>query len=89
MHCFDAYYFPRLRFVSGPLPMFEVGGLQRGNLGMVKSCLGNHAGMSVVDIEPACRCYSEQQVTFYIGGRENRFLGWSLSIRYRGAVVFL
>ena len=71
-HYFEAYHRHLAKFVGQPLTMVEVGIYSGGSLGMWKSYFGKQARIHGVDIEPACKCYADDQVTIHIGDQEDR-----------------
>jgi hypothetical protein len=66
-HYFPVYETHLSRFIDRPILFIEIGIGQGGSLQMWKRCLGPHAQIVGLDINPGCRDYEEDQVAVRIG----------------------
>ncbi len=71
-HYFEVYHRHLFRFVGEKVDLLEVGIFSGGSLGMWRSYFGEGAHIHGVDIESACRAYSNPHVTVHIGDQADR-----------------
>lgn len=72
-HYFDIYerHFARFRGRSD-VQLLEIGIYSGGSLGMWRQVIGSGCHVHGVDIEPACRAYTEEGVSIHIGDQADR-----------------
>jgi len=75
-HYFDIYHRHLARFRGQQANLVEVGIYSGGSLGMWKDYFGENVHIHGVDIEDACKCYEDDQITVHIGDQEDRVF-WS------------
>lgn len=71
-HYFDIYHRHLAKFRGKSFNMVEVGIYSGGSLGMWRDYFGNDVSIHGIDIEEACRCYEEDQISVHIGDQEDR-----------------
>jgi len=70
-HYFPAYETHLGRFVNRPALFLEIGSGRGGSAQMWKRYLGPHAQIVSIDINPECKNWEEDQITFRIGSQSD------------------
>lgn len=71
-HYFEIYHKHFSKFIGKEVTIMEIGIYSGGSLEMWQSYFGSKCHIYGVDIESACRCYNEENVTIFIGDQENK-----------------
>ncbi|MGB4712153.1 MAG: class I SAM-dependent methyltransferase [Fuerstiella sp.] len=88
-HYFDIYHRHLARFRGQQATLVEVGIYSGGSLGMWKSYFGSGVHIHGVDIEEACKCYEDEQITVHIGDQEDRAFWADFRTKVEGAQILI